>query len=117
MAIKQILETCLASVEQEKNKAIATAKEKATREKVIPNNQAIDAARTEAINALTTKFNEEMARRQEAFNVEKASIFEASEKKKSEFAEATLEAESSLVSMEYDKHIEKIKKQIAEIKG
>jgi hypothetical protein len=116
MAIKQYFETALRGIEQERERAISVAREKAMREKIVPNNATIDASRTEAINALTANLNKEISALQEKFNIEKQAIIEASEKKKSEFATATMETEASIVSVQYDAAINALKKQISEIK-
>ena len=116
MAIKQILENALKTIEGEKERAIATAREKATRESVIPNNAKVDSAKTAAIAELNEKLNQKIAALQNEFNASKQQIVEASEKSKSDFATATLETAASMVSLHYDKAITDLKKQISEIK-
>lgn len=116
MSIRQHFETALRGAEQERERAIAMAKERAMREKVIPYNAEIDNARTDAINAITANLNKEIANLQEKFNLEKQSIIEASEKKKSDFATTTIEAEASIVAVQYDTAIKSLNKLISETK-
>jgi hypothetical protein len=114
MAIKQHLEVALQSITSEMERAIATAKDKAIREKVAPNNAEIDRSRTEALNARTARLNEDIAKLQTEFNAERQAMMEASEKKKSDFATQVIETETSIVKAEYEAHLNALRKQIAQ---
>jgi hypothetical protein len=109
MSIKQHYETAYRNIEAEKERAIATAKEKTTREVIIPKNVEFDNYKNNAINALTTELNEKIANLQKDFNEQKTSIIEATEKKKSDFASCTLNAEIAVVSQKYDSAINELK--------
>lgn len=116
MSIRQHFETALHNIQAERERAISASRERVTREKIIPNNNAIDTKRNEAINALTERHNQEIAKLQEAFNSQKQSIIEASEKSKADFATTAIEAEAALVAVQYDNAIHALNKQISEIK-
>lgn len=116
MAIKQILENALKAIESEQDRAVSLAKDRVTREKIIPNNTEIDRSKTEAISALQTQLNQDIAKLQEKFAVERNAINEASEKKKAEFAKSVIDAEVSVVTLEYSNTMSALKKQISEIK-
>lgn len=116
MSIKQHLENALRSIETDKDRAIATAKEKCTREKIIPHNADVDRSLNEATNALTAKLNQDIAKLQETFNAEKQAMIEASNKKKTEYASQIIATETSIVAMEYDKAVAELRKQIDGIK-
>ena len=64
MSIKQHLETALKSIEMDKDRAISIAREKVVREKIVPKNNEIDTARTQAINARAEKLNADIAKLQ-----------------------------------------------------
>lgn len=116
MSIKQHYQTARQNITAEKERAISVEKDRVTKEQIIPNNAEVDKFKAEAINALTTKLNQDIANLQNNFNAEKASIIEASEKKKSAFAEQAISTAVSLVSLEYDKAISDLDKRIGEIK-
>ena len=115
MSIKQHYETALKSIESEMERAIAIAKERVTRERIVPNNAEIDNSRAAAINAITTKLNQDIAKLQENFNAEKQAIVEASEKKKAEFAANTIATETSIVSAQYTAAMNELKNAISKI--
>ena len=117
MSVQQIIENALKCIEAEKEKAINATKERVMREKVVPNNTEIDRLRTEAINARSTKLNEDIQKLQEEFNAERQAMIEASEKKKSDFAAQVIATEVSIVSVEYDNHIHLLNKQLSEFQG
>ena len=111
--IVDILKNALKSAEAEKDRAVATAKEKATREKVIPFNAEVDEKLKGAINALTTELNAKIKEMQETFSKEKDELAAQGEKKKSENASAIIATEIAIVSAQYDEAINDLKKQIA----
>lgn len=116
MSIKQHFENALKNIEADKERAIATAREKVTREKIIPNNSELDRLRAEAINARTAQLNQDIAKLQETFASERQAIIEASEKKKTDFANQVISVEIAVVEQEYNNAITVLKKQISEIK-
>ena len=116
MSIKQILENALKSIENEQERAVSLAKERVTREKIVPKNTEIDRSKTEAINALQAKLNQDIAKLQESFNSERNAIIEASEKKKAEYATSVIQTEISVVTLEFTNTMSALRKQIDEIK-
>lgn len=116
MSIETIYEQAIRSLEAEKATVANMAKEKATREKIIPFNQEIDKARDEAIAEKQQKLTTTIASLQEKFAKEKQEMIEAAEKKKSENATAVITTETYAVTVEYDKSIAKLNEQIANLK-
>jgi hypothetical protein len=114
--IKSHIEEAVRRIEAEKNQAIASAKERVTREKVLPYNAEVDRMMAEAIAAKQNTMNGAIKSLQEDFAEEKRSIIEAAEKNKADNANCVINAEVSLVSAEYDRNIEKLKKQIEDLK-
>ena len=115
MAIKVYLEETVKRLQIEREKAIATVKEKVTREQIVPFNVEIDTARDKAIAQRNDELNEEIRERQEAFAAERQSFIDSAEKKKNEHAHAVIEVETALAVVEYDKHIKRLTEQLSEI--
>ena len=69
--INQILEQTVSQLEAQKSRDIATAKERVTREKIIPYNNDINKSRDNAIAELQSKLNEQIASLQKKFNEDK----------------------------------------------
>lgn len=116
MSIKQHFQAALQNISAEKERAIAMEREKVMREQVTPKNAEIEHSKNDAINALTTKLNQDIASLQQAFNDEKNRYIEASEKKKSEFMSQAIATATAVITLEYDKAIATLEKQISEIK-
>lgn len=116
MSIKQHFQTARQNIVVEKERAISAEKDRVMREQVTPKIAEIETSKNEAINALTTKLNQDIASIQQAFNVEKARYIEASEKKKAEFTEQAISTATAIVAVEYDKAIANLDKQISEIR-
>lgn len=107
--INQILEQTIASLENQKAREVATAKERATREKIVPYNTEINQSRDKAIAELQSKLNDKIATLQKEFAEEKQALVDAGEKKKADFAEVTISTEIAIVSDKCDKAIAHIK--------
>lgn len=116
MSIKQHFQSALQNIIAEKDRAISIEKDRVNREQIAPKNAEIEQAKTEAINALTSKLNQDISSLQQQFNAEKTRYIEASEKKKTEFAEQAIATATAIVTVEYDKAIAYLEKQISEIK-
>ena len=116
MAIKAYLEEAVRKLESDKAREVAVAKERVTREQIIPFNAEIDKARDAAIAQKQSEMSAQIAAHQEAFAKERQAYIDAAEKKKSDNAAAVIATETSLISAEYDKHIAKLNAQIQEIK-
>lgn len=113
MSIKQHIENAIKNIEAEREREIAVVKDRVTRDKIVPNNAEIERHKTDAINALTQKLNENISQLQQQYAADKNAIVEASEKKKSEFAQTVIQTETSVVRLEYDNKI----KQLTDIAG
>lgn len=114
--IRQFIEEAVRKIEVEKERQCVAAKERVTREKILPYNAEIDKARDEAVAQKQRALNENIVALQETFAKEKQAIAEAAEKKKHDNAEAILASEITSVTVEYEKHIAKLKNQIEDIK-
>lgn len=114
--IKQILEQTVTSLENQKAREISTAKERVTREKIVPYNNEINQSRDKAIAELQASLNSQISALQKKFGEDKQALMEAGEKKKADFAEVTISTEVALVSEECDKAISKIKSLINDAK-
>ena len=116
MEFKKFLESTVAQIEQERQRQLQVVREKVMREQVVPHNQEIDKARQDAEILLTDKYNDAVAELQAKYQIDKKALFEAGEKKKTDFMEATLASASYQINSECDKVIEKLKKQIDDLK-
>ena len=114
--IRQILEQTITSLENQKARDIATAKERVTREKIVPYNNEINQSRDKAISELQGTLNAQISSLQKKFGEDKQALIDAGEKKKTDFAEVTISTEVALVSEECDKAINKIKSLINDAK-
>lgn len=113
--IKNFLMQAKTSIENEKQNAINTAKDKITREQIVPHNQEIDKARDAAIAELTTAYNAKVKALQDELTANKQTLIEKGETEKKNFANTSIEVETLKVSQQYDAAIEKLTEQIEEI--
>lgn len=113
MSIKQHLQTALSNIRNDKEKAIAIAKDRAMREEIIPRHGEINKARDEAIAKITETQNRKMAQIQESYNAEKQQIVEAAEKKKTEVTNSILECAVATETVKYEKIISTLEEQIS----
>lgn len=116
MEFKKYLENAIAQIEQERQRQLQVVREKVMREQVVPHNQEIDKARQDAEIKLTDKYNDAVGDLQAQFQLDKKALYEAGEKKKSDFMEATLASASYQINAECDKVVEKLRKQIEDMK-
>jgi hypothetical protein len=116
MAIKQHYQTAIQGLISEKDRAVAAEKDRVMKEQIVPHNGDVEKYKTEAINSLTNKLNEDIANLQKCYNSEKAAIIEASEKKKAAFAEQAISTATSIVALEYDREITSLEKHMSELK-
>lgn len=103
--MKSYIEQAIRGLESEKNTQANIVKERAMREIIIPKNQELDKARADALAEIQAKCDEE-----------KQSIIKASEAKKKEFEQTVIETETASVNAKYNKVIDSLKKQLADIK-
>lgn len=114
--VKQHIENAIKQIQAEKERAIVQAKERVTREKVVPHNAEVNQSRDNAISALTQKLNEDIAKLQEAFANERQSLIDIGEKNKAEFANSVIEAEVALVTVNCDQAIADLQKLVEKSK-
>lgn len=114
MSIRQHLQNALTAIVADKERAVGLAKEKAMRESVVPEHTNINKMRDEAISKIAANHNAKLAELQEHFNDEKKQILEAAEKKKADVANSMIACAVANVTVEYDKAIVTLEKQIAE---
>jgi hypothetical protein len=114
--IKTHLEEAVRKIELDKERAVAQAKERVTREQIVPFNAEIDKARDAAISQKQNSLNEQIKAHQETFAQERQSFIEAAEKKKNDNANAVLATEVAIVTAEYDRHLAKLRAQIDDVK-
>jgi 3-dehydroquinate synthase class II len=117
MSIKQHLETALANIKAEQERAICIAKEQTMRESVIPKHTEINGARDEAIAKITENYNQHVAKLQAKFNAEKQEVIQAAENKKEEVTNSMIECAIATVKVGYDKTIINLEEQIAKAEG
>lgn len=113
--IKNFLMQAKTSIENEKQNAINTAKDKVTREQIIPHNQEIDKARDAAIAELTTAYNAKVKALQDELTANKQTLIEKGETEKKNFANTSIEVATIEVSKKYDDNIALLTEQIKNI--
>lgn len=116
MSIKALIENNIRTLENERNQAVAAVKDRVYREQIIPFNRDVDAARDKAISELNTQCASEIADVQAKYAVLKQEIVEASEKRKSENADAVIASETYAVSVKYDAVIDSQNKILSTLK-
>lgn len=114
--VKQHFENAIKQIEADRERQIALVKEKVTREQIIPHNNEVNHSRDNAVAELTQKLNEDIAKLQEKFAIEKQALVEMGEKNKSEYAETAISTETAIVSKQYDEAIRDLQALIAKIK-
>lgn len=115
--IKEILEQTVRDLEVRKEREIATAKERVVREKIAPYNAGLDNSRAKALQELDAELNAKIAEVQKQYEDKKQSLVALGEQEKQKHSDTVFATELALVSVEFDKHINKLKAQIAEIEG
>lgn len=104
------IEQAIHGIETEKEQAISAIKDTIIRDKVAPKNAEIDILRDRALQEKQEKLNADIAALQEAFASERQAIIDASEKQKTENANALIVAETASIAYEYDTKIAELKK-------
>lgn len=112
--VNTYIEQAIHGIEAEREQKIAEIKTVIMREKVAPKNAEIDALRDKALQEKQEKLNADIATLQEAFATERQAIIDASEKQKTENANALIVTETASVAYEYDTKIAELKKLIGE---
>lgn len=112
--INAYIEQAIHGIEAEREQKIAEIKAIIMREKVAPKNAEIDSLRDRALQEKQEQLNADIAALQEKFAAERQLIIEASEKQKTENANALIVAETASVAYEYDTKIAELKKLIGE---
>ncbi len=114
--IKGYLEQAIKSIEVERERAVATVKDRIVREKIAPYNTELDNSRAKALQELDTELNAKVVVLQEEYAKKKQNLVELGEQDKQKHTETVLATELAVVTVEYDNAINKLKAQIAEIK-
>lgn len=109
MALKQYIEDAIRKCETEKATAVNAAKEKATRETIVPFNTESDRIRDAAIAKHLSEMNDAISSVQSQFAQKKQEINDANENKKRSNAEAVLAAATASVAATYDATIAKLR--------
>ena len=121
------LEATIKNYETEKAQKIASVKEKATREKIVPFNAEIDNYRAKAINELNnelaTKINEinaeasaKVTELRKEYEQKKNELVTLGEEKKRTSADTVIATETAAVSVEYDGFISELNAILAKMK-
>ena len=110
MAIKDFIISTIKNIEGEKARAVEIAKQKAMQERVIPHNAEVDKQFNEAVGELTDKFNKEVAELKAKYETDKQGLAELATTNKTNFQNATINAVSTQVSIEYDSVLAELEK-------
>lgn len=114
MAIGNYIQSTITQIQSQRNADIERAKQKAHQEKIVPFNTEIESSKQKAINELTQQFQAQVSELQQKFQTktselketleaQKKEICDASDKKKADFAQATLISAETEVAVAYDK--------------
>lgn len=106
------IEQAIQGIEAEREQKIANIKAEIMRDKVIPQNAEIDNARDKALQELQTKLNSDISALQEKFARERQDIIDASEKQKTDNANALIGVETVSITAEYDTTLSELRKLI-----
>lgn len=116
MGIIDILQKSIDQLEAQKNIEITTVTDRVTREKIIPNNQSVDAAYQKACAELDGVCSQKIVSIQRSVAEDKAKMKEAADKKKNEFAKTTIAAETYAIIAKYDAAIAGLQEQLDSVK-
>lgn len=108
--VNTYIEQAIHGIEAEREQKIAEIKATIMRDKIAPKNAEIDNARDLALQELQTKLNSDIAALQEKFATERQTIIDASEKQKTDNANALINAEMASITVEHDEKIAALKK-------
>jgi F0F1-type ATP synthase membrane subunit b/b' len=108
--LKTIIQEAIKRAQAEKERQIATARERVTREKIAPFNQDIDNSLREAVAELQLAHNEKIANMQKVFEQEKTALYDAAAQKKADFAATTIDTEIAVVTVKSDAVISNLRK-------
>lgn len=111
-SIKQILESAIARLEQQKSSDLQNMRQRVMQEKILPFNADIDKAYQTAVQKLSDELNKKIVELQNQFTKDKESLLQAGNKKKAENQETVISAETSAIMYIYDASIADLKKQI-----
>lgn len=114
--IKEYLEQTIKSIETEKEKKVAEIKARLMQEKIAPFNAEVDEYRAKALTELDAQLNQKIAVLKQEYEAKKQELVKLGEEKKKANADTVLASDLAVVTVEFDKHINKLKAQIAEIK-
>lgn len=113
--IKPYFEELIKKIEMEREKETAPIKASLMRDKIAPFNAQVDADQAKALAELDRTLNAEIGMMREKYARKKQEIVEISEKQKKANEDAVLSTELNVYTAKYDKQIDKLKAQMAEI--
>lgn len=110
--IKQVYESAISKLEQQKNVELQSLRQKVLQEKILPFNAEIDKAYQTAVQKLSDEMNKKIVELQNQFARDKEALMQAGNKKKADNQESILASETSALAYLYDSSISELKKQI-----
>lgn len=111
-SINAHIEQAIHSIETEREQKIAEIKAVIMQEKVAPKNIEIDNLRDRALQEKQDKLNADIAALQEKYAVERQAIIDASERQKTDNANALINAETASITYEYNNKLTELRKLI-----
>lgn len=113
--IKAHVEQLIKTLEMEKEKEISVAKDRLVREKIAPYNAEIDSSRAKALTEVDTELNVRISSLRQEYERKKQELIALGEEKKKSNAETVFATELSVLTVKYDREINKLRTQLAEI--
>lgn len=110
------LENAKKMIESEMQSEINKAIDTCNREKIVPHNSEVNALRDNAVVELKNELNQKIAELQEKFEKDKQLLIDKAEKNKSDFAQSEIAIVTSSIELQYKDNLDKLQKQIDEIK-
>lgn len=110
------LEKGIVEVKAGADKEIAVIREKLMKEKILPFNEEIDAARVKAEQELAVNLNKNISALQEKYNKDRQALFDAGQKKKEEFEKSVIATATYEITKERDKAVTRLQNQINDLK-
>ena len=102
MSIKQHAENALKNMQAERDRELAIARERVTREKIVPNNQEVDSAMAKAMEEITKQRDEAISQVQAQFSDNRTALIEEAARQKNTFAERVMAEETAVINAKYD---------------
>lgn len=110
--IKEIIAQAIRQIEAEREQNISEVKSTIMQDKIVPHNIEIDTKRDAALQSLAEKREKDVSDLNAKYEQERQAIIDASEKDKNENANAVVARETYGITVEYDKVLSELRKQI-----